>query len=74
MVTGMDPVILVTPDVLGACLRPEGSTYDGITAYASPDGFLTLFTPSGGTWVYELHPARWSDNQPPSIYLAVWPD
>ncbi|CQD15721.1 hypothetical protein BN970_03306 [Mycolicibacterium conceptionense] len=70
---GMDPTFLVMPSVVGACLRPGGSEFDGILGMCDQFGYLTLTTPVGA-WKYELFPAKFDDGQGPEIYLAVWPD
>jgi len=67
------PVMLVTPDVVGASLRPGGSEFEGTISKTTRDGVMTIMA-SNGTWIYNLIPARWSDGKGPAIYLAVWPD
>lgn len=71
--TGMDPIFAITPDVVGACLRPGGFNVSGILSIADPGGYLTLITPVG-SWKYELFPACFDDGEGPALYLAVWPD
>lgn len=66
-------VMLVTPDVVGASLRPGGWEFDGTVSKTTRDGVMTIMA-ANGTWIYNLLPARWSDNEGPAIYLAVWPD
>ncbi|CQD25344.1 hypothetical protein BN970_07146 [Mycolicibacterium conceptionense] len=48
---GMDPTFLVMPSVVGACLRPGGSEFDGILGMCDQFGYLTLTTPVGGVEV-----------------------
>lgn len=72
-VEGMDPVFLITPDVLALCFSPVGSEWDGVTIVADRSGLLTVMT-RAGMWIYEVFPAVWSDGRGPAIYLAVWPD
>lgn len=71
--SGMDSTFIITPDVLAKCFQPGGSEHDGIVAIADRSGYLTVVT-AAGTWIYELFPARFDDDQGPSVYLAVWPD
>lgn len=72
---GMDPIILITPNIVSACFGEDGCEIAGILGHADRAGYLTLACPEG-VWKYELFPARWSDDEPhnPAVYLAVWPD
>lgn len=70
---GMDPLILLTPDIVGACFADGGLRIGGIVGCVDRAGFLTLACPDG-VWKYELHPARFSDGNGPALYLGVWPD
>ena len=71
----MNPIFLVTPEIVAACFRPNGYEVAGIVGCVDRAGYLTVACPAG-VWKYELFPACWSDDQPhyPPVYLAVWPD
>lgn len=70
------PVILVLARDVCAALQTCGDdTYGGVTLTATRDGMFRVDSASG-SWVWELFPARFSDDRPyePPCYLAVWRD
>lgn len=56
-------------------VQVEWPSLDSMTV--TPDGFATCYRRRDGrTFVYELFPARFNDNQPygPVVYIGRWPD
>lgn len=68
-----DPVILITPDIVGLCLQPGGSAWRGTVSSIDHAGVLTIITPER-VLIYELFPAVWEDGEGPELYVGRWPD
>lgn len=76
LVNTVPPVMIVLARDLSAALRDGGDSMHGDAyATATPDGMFRVDS-LDGSWVWELLPARFSDDRPydPPCYLAVWRD
>lgn len=72
----LPPVLLFLARDLPEALQGEVVWENGDGMTVTPDGFATTFLRDGGSYVYELFPARFNDDRPyePLCYVGRWPD
>lgn len=75
LINQVPPTMIVLADDVAAALRDGGDEFGGAHVTATRDGMFRVKS-RDGSWVWELLPARFSDDQPyyPVCYLAVWRD
>lgn len=69
------PVMLILASNVAQALAPGGDrTWGGVVSTATRDGIFRVDS-LDGSWVWELFPARWSDDvDTPACYVGVWRD
>jgi len=72
----LPPVLLFVAQDLPEALQGEVVWDNGDGMTVTPEGFATAYLREGGSYVYELFPARFDDDRPyePACYVGRWPD